>query len=265
MRASDASRRAVSAAGDGIEQHDPLPGDLFRQALGRLKFAAKFVLAAGHFGDLAGGGGAAAFPAAAILGDYGQAPPPRFAFAAQGIQHAARLAGLGAGFGGPASGVGDVLVESNAVAQFLQSGLGLVARVLGGFDRLGQAADFRFQLRQLGGAFRGGAGGARRLVLGADERLLGPRAPRRPQPAPLRAPRRRLPWRRNRRRSAGCGFRAPPRLRSPMRQGGFSAPGAGRRAKARRPMPHNRPHRHRSPRADTRHWPGLSNFCSTAP
>ena len=55
----------------------------------------------------------------------------------------------------------------------MQRGIGLCAGFLGRFDRLFQAADFRFQIGKLGAALGASAGGAGAFILSGDQDLFG--------------------------------------------------------------------------------------------
>ena len=159
--------------GDGIQQGAALLRDLFGHQFGAGQFAGQFFLAAGQFGDMALGIALARIPARLVITDCRKTRAARLAFAAQAFQRGTGLARLGAGIGGSAARIGDILIEHDPVAQFFQPGDRGGFGFLGRFHGLRQAADFRFQRRQLRGALGGGARGAGGPVLGADQRLFG--------------------------------------------------------------------------------------------
>ena len=159
--------------GDGIQQRDAFVGNFRRDGFSVRQFGAEFALAAAEFGNLLGGGGAARAPALGIARYDGKTVRAHIAFAPEPVERGAGLAAGDAGIGRPAAGFGNFACQGEAVAKFIERGIGLAARFCRGFDGLFQAADFGFQVGELGAALGAGAGGASAFILGRDQYLFG--------------------------------------------------------------------------------------------
>ena len=158
--------------GDGIQKRHALLHDFLGNRLGLDQFGVEFVMAAGEFGDLLRGGGAARIPARGISANCRQALFAHFAFAPDAIQRGAGFAAGQARGRGAAARFGGLAIERVAIGHFLQEIFGLAARLPRAFDRLFQAADFGFHVGQFRGALGMGAGGAGAFVLRRDQRLF---------------------------------------------------------------------------------------------